>query len=143
MARVGQPVYLFQLTYVPPAARASRHASLHGESVAYAFGTFGQSTASQYGFRNQEVANRARNSRRGGGAVGFTGAGREDDTLAVEDSSEGRRISEAMMDYWAAFMRTGCPDVEGKPVWSAFSDSDPKAMVFGNDGIQSRGFNIR
>jgi para-nitrobenzyl esterase len=143
MARVGQPVYLFQLTYVPPAARASRHASLHGESVAYAFGTFGQSTASQYGFRNQQVASRARNPRRGGGAVAFTGAGREDDTLAVEDSSEGRRISEAMMDYWAAFMRTGCPDVEGKPVWSAFSDSDPEAMVFGNDGIQSRGFNIR
>lgn len=142
MARAGQPVYLFQLTYVPPSARTGRHAARHGESVTYAFGTIGQSTASQYGFRNEQVASRAMNLSRGGGAGGFRATGREDDTLPVEDSSQGRRISEAMMDHWAAFMRTGNPALPGKPAWPAFSDSVPKAMVFGNNGIESRGFTI-
>jgi len=45
MVRAGQSVWMFQLTYVPPQARASRFAAQHGESVAYAFGTIGQSTA--------------------------------------------------------------------------------------------------
>ena len=142
MVRVGQPVYLFQLTYVPPSAQTSRHAARHGESVAYAFGTIGQSTASQYGFRNEQVASRAMNLSRGVGAGGFRATGREDDTLPVEDSSQGRRISEAMMDYWAAFMRTGNPTLPGKPPWPSFSESTPKAMIFGNNGIESKGFTI-
>ncbi|MFM7070633.1 MAG: hypothetical protein ACKO38_02425, partial [Planctomycetota bacterium] len=51
----------------------------------------------------------------GGAASTLSGTGREDDTLAVEDSSEGRRISESMLDYWAAFMRTGTPDARAWP----------------------------
>lgn len=135
MARAGQPVYLFQLTFVPPAARARRHAAMHGESVAYAFGTIGQSTASQYGFRNDQTASRAVKARRGGGG--------EDDTLPVEDSAEGRKISEAMLEYWAAFMRTGKPEALGRPAWPAFSQSAPKAMVFGDNGIGSKDFAVR
>ena len=62
---------LFQLTFVPPQARASRHAAMHGESVAYSFGTIGQSVAARYGFRNEQVAAKAMQSRRGtGGASG-------------------------------------------------------------------------
>ncbi len=141
MARAGQPVYLFQLTFVPPEARSNRHAAMHGESVAYAFGTIGQSTASQYGFRNQQVAARAMQSRRGArGSAGFGGGGGEDDTRPVEDSSEGRRISEAMMDYWTAFMRTGRPTGQSLPEWPAYTRAAPKAMVFGNNGINSKNF---
>jgi para-nitrobenzyl esterase len=145
MARAGQPVYLFQLTYVPPAARASRHAAQHGESVAYAFGTIGQSTAAQYGFRNEQTASRAMKSRRGsgGGDARLGGAAGEDDTLPVEESTEGRRISEAMLDYWAAFMRTGKPEAQNRPAWPAFSPAAPKAMVFGNSGTGSKAFAAR
>lgn len=143
MAHVGQPVYLFQLTHVPPGSRANRHAAQHGESVAYAFGTIGQSTARQFGFRNEQTANRALNSRRGGGSGGVSGGGREDETLPVEDSAEGRRISAAMLDYWEAFMRTGRPEVVGRPTWPAFSESAPTAMVFGNHEIASRRFSLR
>ena len=90
-----------------------------------------------------EIADRAVAARRGGGAAALSGAGREDDTLAVEDSSQGRRISEAMIDYLVAFMHNGKPEIEGKPVWPAFSDTARKAMVFGNHGIASRDFKIR
>jgi carboxylesterase type B len=58
----------------------------------------------------------------------------------VEDSTEGRRISEAVMDYWVAFLRTGKPRAENLPVWPAFASSAPQAMVFGNSGIEARGF---
>ena len=141
MMRDGQTVYLFQLTFVPPQARASRHAAMHGESVAYSFGTIGQSVAAQYGFRNEQVAARAMQSRRGtgGGALG----GENEDANPVEDSTEGRRISEAMMDYWAAFLLTGKPHAKNLPEWPAFASSAPQAMVFGNSGIESRGFRIR
>ena len=104
---------------------------------------FGQSTTKQYGFRNDQIANRAAAARRGGGAAALSSAGREDDTLAVEDSSESRRISEAMIDYLVAFMHNGKPEIEGKPVWPAFSDTARKAMVFGNHGIASRDFKSR
>jgi len=104
---------------------------------------FGQSTTKQYGFRNDQIANRAAAARRGGGAAALSGAGREDDTLAVEDSSQGRRISEAMIDYLVAFMHNGKPEIEGKPVWPAFSDTARKAMVIGNHGIASRDFKSR
>jgi para-nitrobenzyl esterase len=79
----------------------------------------------------------------GGGGTGFSGGGGEDDTLPVEESTEGRRISEAMLDYWAAFMRTGKPEAQNRPAWPAFSPASPKAMVFGNKGIDSKSFAAR
>jgi para-nitrobenzyl esterase len=133
MARDGQKVFMFQFTFVPPAARQSRSVAMHGEPVAYAFGTIGQSTATQYGFRSEGAAERAASRRRGGGA-----AAREDDSQPVEGSAEGRRISEAMMGYIVAFMRTGVPAVKGLPEWPAYSKSAPSTMVFGNAGITAK-----
>jgi para-nitrobenzyl esterase len=133
MARDGQKVFMFQFTFVPPAARQSRSVAMHGEPVAYAFGTIGQSTATQYGFRSEGAAERAASRRRGGGA-----AAREDDSQPVEGSAEGRRISEAMMDYIVAFMRMGVPAVKGLPEWPAYSQSAPSTMVFGNAGITAK-----
>ena len=130
MQRAGQPVWMFQLTYVPPQARAGRHAAQHGETVAYAFGTFGQSVAAQYGFRKPEAATKAARAGRGGG--------REDDSLAVEDSEQGRLISAAMLEYWVTFMRDGTPGGADLPAWPAYSPDSPRTMVFGNSGIAAR-----
>ncbi|MFN9627692.1 MAG: carboxylesterase family protein, partial [Planctomycetota bacterium] len=132
MVRAGQAVWMFQLTYVPPGARSSRFAAQHGESVAYAFGTIGQSIAAQYGFRNEQVANNAARSRRGGGGAG---AGREDDSQPVEESEQGRAISSAMLEYWIKFMRDGQPSGQQLPAWPAYNSTAPKTMVFGNNGI--------
>jgi len=136
MVRVGQPVWMFQLTYVPPQSRDARFAAKHGESVAYAFGTIGQSIAAQYGFRNEQVADRAMQSRRGG--RGGNAGGREDDTGPVEESEQGRKISAAMMDYWMAFMKDGNPSDKQLPDWPAYQPAAPKVMVFGNENIAAR-----
>ncbi|MFN9230620.1 MAG: carboxylesterase family protein [Planctomycetota bacterium] len=140
MVRAGQKVWMFQLTYVPPQSRESRFAAKHGESVAYAFGTIGQSLAAQYGFRNEQVANAARMRRGEGGAGGGAGGaarsgGREDDSQPVEDSEQGRAISAAMLEYWITFMRDGQPSGKQLPAWPAHTATAPKTMVFGNHGI--------
>jgi len=135
MTRAGQSVYMFQLTYVPPLSRANRSAAKHGETVAYAFGTFGQSVLAQYGFLNKEVASKASRPKRGGHVQGNENAGREDDFMAVEDSEQGRKISAAMMEYWVAFMREGKPSGRSLPKWPAHEPKSPKAMVFGNEKI--------
>ena len=138
MVRVGQPVWMFQLTYVPPQSRDARFAAKHGESVAYAFGTIGQSLAAQYGFRNEQVAANAARMRRGSGAGGAMGGGREDDSQPVEDSEQGRAISAAMLEYWISFMRDGQPSGKQLPAWPAHTANATKTMIFGNHGIGVR-----
>jgi len=135
MARAGQQVYMFQFTFVPPQSRETRQVAMHGEPVAYAFGTIGQSIAQQHGFRNEGAVDRAVGRRRGGGGGG---AGREDDSQPVEGSNEGTKVSAAMMDYIVAFMRTGVPDAKGLPPWPAYTEKAPQTMVFGNFGIGAK-----
>lgn len=136
MVRAAQQVWMFQLTYVPPQSRDARFAAKHGESVAYAFGTIGQSLAAQYGFRNEQVASNAARMRRGGAVAGnAAGGGREDDSQPVEDSDQGRAISAAMLEYWISFMRDGQPSGKQLPAWPAYTTTAPKTMVFGNEGI--------
>lgn len=137
MTRAGQPVYMFQLTYVPPLSRADRSVAKHGETVAYAFGTFGQSVQAQYGL-NKEVASKTSRLRRGGHGQGNANAKREDDSIAVEDSEQGRKISTSMMEYWVSFMREGKPAGKSLPQWPAHDPKSHKAMVFGNEKISVR-----
>lgn len=136
MHKSGQPVWMFQLTFVPPQSRNNRIAAQHGETVAYSFGTIGHSIASQHGFRNEQVATKAMQSRRGGGRN--AGGGREDDSQPVEESEQGRKISAAMMDYWIAFMKDGKPSGKDLPDWPAYRPSEPKVMVFGNESIAAK-----
>lgn len=136
MHKSGQPVWMFQLTFVPPQSRSNRIAAQHGETVAYSFGTIGHSIASQYGFRNEQVATRAMQFRRGGG--GDAGGGREDDSQPVEDSEQGRKISAAMMDYWIAFIKDGKPGGKDLPDWPVYQPTEPKVMVFGNESIAAK-----
>jgi len=142
MVRAGQRVHLFQLTFVPPEARSNRFAAQHGESVAYAFGTIGRPVAAQHGFRDAAQAERAARGRRGGGAgTGRGGAARggmEDDGAPVEDSQQGRALSDVMMRYLVAFLRTGKPDAEGLAPWPAYTPAAPQAMVFGNESIAAK-----
>jgi para-nitrobenzyl esterase len=132
MARVGQPVWMFQFSFVPPTSRASRAVAQHGESVAYAFGTIGGSVAAQYGFRDDATAARSVRARRTGTRGG------EDEESAVEDSREGREISAGLMSYLVAFLRDGRPAAEGLPEWPQHTATAPRAMVFGNDGMVVR-----
>jgi para-nitrobenzyl esterase len=47
----------------------------------------------------------------------------------VPDTREEHRISNAMMDYWASFARTGKPVAKGEPDWPAFG-SNKAYMAF-------------
>ena len=42
------------------------------------------------------------------------------------------RISRNMIDYFAAFVKTGVPQVEGLPVWEPLGKEQPKFMHFGD-----------
>jgi para-nitrobenzyl esterase len=137
MSNAGQPVWMFQLTYVPPQSRDNRFSASHGETVAYAFGTIGQSVAASFGFRDDRVAAKAVRSRRGGGFAA-AGGGREDDSQAVEESPQGRKISDAMIGYWIAFMKGGDPNDDRLPRWPRHVAAAPRAMVFGNEGIVAK-----
>jgi carboxylesterase type B len=106
--------------------------------VAYAFGNIGMSVAKQFGFRNPQAAMAARGVGRGAGRGPATGSVSEDanEFREVEDSPQGRQISDAMLAYWVAFMRHGDPSVEGWPNWTGYTAANRVTMVFGNRGIQ-------
>ncbi len=49
---------------------------------------------------------------------------------AIPVGSGETRISDAMIDYWTSFARTGRPESSHGPVWSAFAGAGSPALVF-------------
>jgi para-nitrobenzyl esterase len=43
------------------------------------------------------------------------------------------RLEEIMSSYWVNFAKTGDPNGEGLPQWSAFADDDPRIIEFGDE----------
>ena len=56
-------------------------------------------------------------------------------TVRSEAGTPARAMTEAVMDYWTTFMRTGRPDVAGRPAWTPFDSERRSVMVFGNEAI--------
>lgn len=50
-----------------------------------------------------------------------------------QQTEQGKALSEAMMQYWVQFARTGNPNVEGLPAWPAFSKAGEKYLELGAD----------
>lgn len=46
-----------------------------------------------------------------------------------------KEMSQAMMDYWVAFMRDGTPNPANRPQWTPFDLNQRSVMVFGNQAI--------
>ncbi len=40
-----------------------------------------------------------------------------------------QQLSEQMIDYWSAFVRTGSPDADGQPRWPALNPEEPQRMT--------------
>ena len=40
-------------------------------------------------------------------------------------------LTEAVMDYWVQFARTGNPNLEGRPQWPAYTSQNPEVMELG------------
>ena len=51
-------------------------------------------------------------------------------TLMGEPTEEDLKLSDMISSYWVNFARTGDPNGPGLPEWPAFSEEDPKVMVF-------------
>ena len=44
-------------------------------------------------------------------------------------------LSNAMMDYWTSFARSGDPNTWGRPAWPAFTHSNGRSMELGDRAI--------
>lgn len=58
---------------------------------------------------------------------------------AIPDTAEHRGVSDAMLDYWTSFARTGRPTAENGPDWEPFGP-DRAYMTFGKSPLLSRSF---
>jgi para-nitrobenzyl esterase len=58
---------------------------------------------------------------------------------AIPDTAEERRISDAMLDYWTSFARSGAPVAEGGPNWTPFSEGS-SFMHFDRAAVLSADF---
>ena len=50
---------------------------------------------------------------------------------AIDWRESDRALSEAMIDYWVSFAKTGNPNTEGQPAWPVFDPQDPEILSFG------------
>ncbi|MFT3976107.1 MAG: carboxylesterase family protein [Sphingomonas bacterium] len=104
-AAVGQPAYLYYFRHSTPAERARDLAAFHASELPYVFGQVGADAA--------------------------LGPNWPRPPLIPEEA----RLSEAMMRYWASFVRTGVPSAPGEPIWPrcvpggcAYLDIDDRPM---------------
>ncbi|MCD8154355.1 MAG: carboxylesterase family protein [Clostridiales bacterium] len=50
-------------------------------------------------------------------------------------------LSDAMVDYWCNFAKTGDPNGDSVPVWSAYTLEKPETMCFGDEGFGMKNLN--
>jgi len=55
---------------------------------------------------------------------------RHDSWLPMEEPD--RALTDAILDYWVQFARTGDPNQDGRPLWLVHSRQDPAVMELGN-----------
>lgn len=105
--RAGHPGYVYVFDRVPTGWRKGGCVSFHRIEPGYVFGDWDD----RYGFFSSDAISLARAS----------GAKQDDPELNAAD----RRVSEAMMDLWTSFARTGSPACSGLEQWPTYdADSD-------------------
>ena len=97
----GQNAWLYYFDHVYPSAEARGVGAFHSSDVPFVFGNVGPGALAP---RNWPSPPPAR----------------------PEDIA----MSDALMDYWTAFARTGRPDPAGRPAWPAFTGPDGGYMAF-------------
>jgi para-nitrobenzyl esterase len=91
--RVGVPAYLYFFNHDYPAEVALHLEAFHGSELPYEFGVAGSSDKLPKNWPK-----------------------------APDDSQE-RALSEAIMNYFTSFVRTGHPVAQGEPAWKPYSDN--------------------
>jgi para-nitrobenzyl esterase len=104
----GQKAWVYYMSYIPAAQRASVHGMSHGGELMYVFNTLPDHDMT-FGTR----------------------------TVAAATPAD-RKISDAMIAYWVAFAKAADPDSAGGPAWPAFTPADEAVLEFGADGVNVR-----
>jgi para-nitrobenzyl esterase len=58
--------------------------------------------------------------------------GQLDTVKGVQWAPEDRALSNAMMDYWSSFAKTGVPKAQGQPAWPAFDKPGAPVILLGD-----------
>jgi para-nitrobenzyl esterase len=120
--RAGHRAYVYVFDRVPPGWRKGGCVSFHRLEPGYVFGDWDD----RYGFFSSDAISLARAS-----------GARQD---APELDAAYRRVSEAMMELWTSFARTGTPGVAGGPPWPEYEpDSEPYLFIVDPPEVR-RGF---
>lgn len=90
-AKAGQPSYLYYFRHSTPAQRARDLAAFHASELPYIFGQVGESAA--------------------------LGPNWPRPPLTREET----QLSDAMLSYWAAFVRDGVPSASNMPAWPRYT----------------------
>jgi para-nitrobenzyl esterase len=90
----GQPAYLYFFRHSTPAQRARNLAAFHASELPYIFGQVGESAALGPNWPRPPV------------------------------TKEESQLSQAMVSYWASFVRDGVPTASGMPPWPRFTERE-------------------
>ena len=90
-AAIGQGSYLYYFRHATPAQKARDLAAFHASEIPYVFGQVGEGAA--------------------------LGPNWPKPPLSTEETA----LSDAMLNYWASFVRTGVPTAPGETAWPRFS----------------------
>ncbi|MBA4010481.1 MAG: carboxylesterase [Phenylobacterium sp.] len=101
--------YLYYFDHVYPSAAERGLGAFHASEVPFVFGEVGP------------------------------GATVPENWPAPPSSARDVAVSQAMMDYWVGFARTGRPQAAGRADWPAFSAKARGYMRFGDDGAKAEG----
>lgn len=93
-AAAGQGAYLYYFRHATPAQRARDLAAFHASELPYIFGQIGADAAVGPNWPRPPV------------------------------SQAESRLSDAMLNYWASFVRTGTPTAPGEVAWPRFTTRD-------------------
>jgi len=108
-AAAGQPAYLYFFRHSTPAERERDLAAFHASELPYVFGQVGASAP--------------------------LGPNWPKPPLTAGEA----RLSDAMLGYWASFVRTGAPAAPGAPAWPRFTAGRPGYLDIGDQPVARLG----
>ena len=108
-AAAGQPAYLYYFRHSTPAERARDLAAFHASELPYVFGKVSEP-----------------------GALSPTWP-------TIPQTTEEATLSDAMVDYWASFVRTGVPRARGEPAWPRYTAASPAYLDIGERPVAALG----
>lgn len=123
-ARAGHQGFVYVFDRVPPGWRKGGCVSFHRLEPGYVFGDWDD----RHGFFSSDAISLARAS----------GAKQDAPELDAAD----RRVSEAMMDLWTSFARTGTPSLVGGQRWPAYEPDSESYLFIVDPPEVRRGFTL-